>query len=135
MMKNTNKVIVVEDDPDINSLIAYNLNKEGFAVEQVFDGAQAILKLKSEGFDIVILDIMLPGADGFQVCKAIQENNESFRTSVIMVSAKNSPQDKLYANILGAEYYFSKPFSVSVLVEAVKEIRASKSMEFEVKLK
>jgi DNA-binding response OmpR family regulator len=135
-MKNQTKVIIVEDDKDINMLIAYNLRKEGFLVEQVFDGYEAAKKLKSEHFNIAIVDIMLPGLNGFDICREIKSGgNSSFGTFVIVASAKTSPQDKLYAHIMGADCYFAKPFRVAILMDAVREIRAMQKKEFTVKQK
>ncbi|MDD3087445.1 MAG: response regulator [Candidatus Omnitrophica bacterium] len=116
------RILVVEDDKDINGLIAYNLRKNGFLVEQVFDGDEAKEKLDSEFFPIVILDIMLPGIDGFDICRDIKESITGHKSYVIMVSAKGSEQDKLYAHILGADCYLQKPFFVKDLVSVVDEI-------------
>ena len=135
-MKNPTKVIIVEDDKDINILIAYNLRKKGFLVKQVFDGYEASIILKREHFDIAIVDIMLPGINGFEICREIKgAGNSPSRTFVIVVSAKISPQDKLYAHIMGADCYFSKPFSVAVLLNAIKEVKAMQDKEFIVKQK
>ncbi|MDD5027096.1 MAG: response regulator, partial [Candidatus Omnitrophica bacterium] len=82
-MKNTAKIIIVEDDKDISGLITYNLRKEGFLVEQVFDGYTATDKIRSTHFDIAIVDIMLPGIDGFDICREIKSgDNPSFGTFV-----------------------------------------------------
>lgn len=130
-MKKPTKIIIVEDDKDISTLIAYNLRKEGFLVEQVFDGYAASKILKEEHFDIAIVDIMLPGINGFEICREIKgAGNSSSRTFVIVVSAKISPQDKLYAHIMGADCYFTKPFSVAILLDTVKEIKAMQDREF-----
>ena len=134
-MKNSNRVIVIEDDVDINTLISYNLRKEGFLVEQAFDGLTALQKLKAGYFDIVILDIMLPGVDGFDICRDIKGNDTLSKVFVVVVSAKVSPQDKLYAHIIGADCYLAKPFNVSELVNTIKEISAMQKKEFEVTLK
>lgn len=135
-MKNKNKIIIVEDDKDISTLIAYNLRKEGFYVEQVFDGYEAAKKLRNEHFNIAIVDIMLPGINGFDICREIKSGeNSSFGTFVIVVSAKSSQQDKLYAHIMGADCYFAKPFSVAVLLSAVREIREMQNKEYVVKQK
>ena len=131
-MQNSNKIIVIEDDADINALISYNLRKEGFSVEQVFDGFSALQKLKNGYFDIVILDIMLPGIDGFDICKEIKGSDGLSNTFVIVLSAKCNPQDKLYAHILGADCYLTKPFKVTTLVGIVKEIPAMQNKKFEV---
>jgi DNA-binding response OmpR family regulator len=130
-----NKVIVIEDDPDINKLITYSLRKEGFVVEPVFDGDDALARLKSEYFSIVILDIMLPGVNGFEICKEIKESDNLAKSFIIVISAKCSNQDKLYAHILGADCYLSKPFSVAKLIEIVKEIQEMRNREFTVKLR
>ena len=131
-MQNLNKIIVIEDDADINALITYNLRKEGFFVEQAFDGLSAREKLKNELFNIVILDIMLPGIDGFDICREIKGEDASSKVFVVVVSAKVSPQDKLYAHILGADCYLSKPFKVATLVGIVKEISVMQNKKFEI---
>jgi DNA-binding response OmpR family regulator len=129
------KVLIVEDDPDINNLIAYNLQKEGFNIEQVFDGLSAQEKLKKESFNIVVLDIMLPGINGFDVCKMIKDDPRNFNTFIIVISAKSCQQDKLYAHLLGANYYLSKPFDLVDLLSTVRQISANLDKEFLVKLK
>jgi len=131
-MVNKNKIIVIEDDLDINKLITYNLRKEGFTVEQVFDGDEAVERLRNEYFSIVVLDIMLPGINGFDICKEIKENDNSSKSFIIVVSAKSSSQDKLYAHILGADCYLSKPFKVGTLIDVVKEVQAMQSKIFSV---
>jgi len=127
-----NKIIVIEDDPNINKLISYNLRKEGFIVEQVFDGDQAVERLRSEYFSIVILDIMLPGINGFDICKGIKESDNSSKSFIIVVSARSSSQDKLYAHILGADCYLSKPFRVGALIDVAKEVQAMQNKVFSV---
>jgi len=129
-MKNQKKIIIVEDDQDINELIAYNLCKEGFSVESSFDGFDAQAKLSTEVFDIVVLDIMLPGIDGFSICKAIKETPAAFKTFVIMLTAKSESQDKIYGNLVGADYYLTKPFDISKLIQIIKELIAMRDREF-----
>ncbi|MDD5096917.1 MAG: response regulator [Candidatus Omnitrophica bacterium] len=133
-MANDKKIIIVEDDKDINSLIAYNLSKEGFMVEQAFDGVSAMQRVKEEVFNIIILDIMLPGIDGFDICRQIKEDPRYFRSFIVVVSAKCHEQDKLYAHLLGADYYLTKPFNLASLMNAVKEVSANLDKEFSVKL-
>jgi len=133
-MKNGKKAIVIEDDQDINELIAYNLKKEGFSVEQFYNGLEAKNRLKNEHFNFVILDIMLPGVDGFDICKDFKGSQESAKTFLIVVSAKADYQDKLYAHLLGADYYITKPFSVSALIGVIRELDEVMNREFVVKL-
>jgi len=132
-MAGNKKILIVEDDNDINTLIAYNLKKSGFLVEQEFDGKDAMRKIREEVFDIVILDIMLPGIDGFDICKEIEDDPRYFRSFVVVVSAKSRQQDRLYAHLLGADYYLSKPFTISELMTAVNEIARSGAGEYSVK--
>ena len=132
-MVSDKKIIIVEDDKDISNLIAYNLNKEGFIVEQTFDGVSAMQRVKEEVFNIVILDIMLPGIDGFDICRQIKEDPRYFRSFIVVVSAKCHEQDKLYAYLLGADYYLAKPFTLTSLLNAVKEISVSLGKEYLVK--
>ena len=114
--------MVVEDDRNINRLISYNLSKNGFIPESVYDGLDAQDKLSKEVFDIVVLDIMLPGIDGFHICKSIKENPAAFKTFVVMLTARAEPQDKIYGNLVGADCYITKPFSVSKLMEVIKDL-------------
>ena len=132
-MDKARKIIVIEDERDINNLIAYNLRKEGFVVKQVIDGIAASAILKREHFDIVILDIMLPGIDGFDICKELKERDDAYKTFVIVVSARTATQDKLYAHIMGADYYITKPFEVSSLMGVVSELCTILEKEFLVK--
>jgi CheY-like chemotaxis protein len=116
------RIMVVEDDKSINRLISYNLSKNGFTTESVYDGLEAQNRLAKEVFDIVVLDIMLPGVDGFHICKTIKENPAAFKTFVVMLTAKAESQDIIYGNLVGADYYITKPFSVSKLMEVIKEL-------------
>ena len=127
------EVLIVEDDKGINELVAYNLRNIGISVEQVFDGRIAREKLRNSFFPIVILDIMLPGIDGFDICKDIKSSIPGGRSYVVMISAKGSEEDKLYAHILGADCYLTKPFKVASLISVIKEIKGFIEKEFSVK--
>jgi DNA-binding response OmpR family regulator len=120
--KKEKRIMVVEDDVSINRLISYNLFKNGLSSESVFDGYQAQEMLSKEVFDVVVLDVMLPGIDGFHICKAIKENPAAYKTFVVMVTAKAESQDKIYGDLVGVDYYITKPFSVSKLMEIIKEL-------------
>lgn len=135
LMINEKKVVIVEDDKDINDLIAYNLRKDGFYVEQVCDGLIARQRIKEEVFNIIILDIMLPGLDGFEICKEIKDDPRNALSFIIVVSAKCHEQDKLFAHLLGADCYLTKPFKLASLLSAVKEISANLGKECVVKVR
>lgn len=122
--------MIVEDDLGISRLISYNLSKNGFNSECVYDGLEAQEKLAKEVFDVVLLDVMLPGVDGFRICQSIKENPAAFKTFVIMLTARAEPLDKIYGNLLGADYYLTKPFSVSKLMEIVKELITMRDKDY-----
>jgi DNA-binding response OmpR family regulator len=125
MLKNSKRVLVVEDDKDINELICYNLLRSGFLPFPVYDGCEAIKKLEHDVFDIVVLDLMLPGTDGFTVCRHIKEDIRANKTAVVIVSAREHALDKLYALALGADYYLTKPFEIKTLLSVLKELADS----------
>ena len=132
---NARNILLVEDDKDINRLIAYCLRREGFRVQQVYDGTEASRILEGGSFDIAILDIMLPGASGISLCRQIKNNVKSGSTFVMIVSAKNTAEDKILANILGADCYLTKPFNTGFLVRTIKELSSLRDKEFVVEVR
>ncbi len=127
------RIAIIEDDRDINELLAYNLSREGMEITSFFDGAEAKSRLKNEEFDIVIVDIMLPGGvDGFQLCKMIKEDSNMFKTFVVVASARSATQDKIYAHLVGADYYLVKPFSIPMLLGIVRDIHDMKHHAYSV---
>ena len=112
-----NKVLIIEDEVAIADLEKDYLELSGFAVEVANDGKLGLEKALSEDYDLFILDLMLPGMDGFEICRAIREEKN---TPIIMVSAKKDDIDKIRGLGLGADDYMTKPFSPSELVARVK---------------
>ncbi len=113
------KILVVDDEPNIVELITYNLKKEGYQVTSAPDGSAAWELLEKNYFDMVLLDIMLPGIDGLSLCRKIREKSN---VPVMMISAKIEEFDKVLALELGADDYMTKPFSVRELVARVKAV-------------
>ena len=111
------EILIVEDEFSINELIRKNLKLTGHNCVQVFDGYTAVEMLKSRTFDLIVLDVMLPGIDGFEICRQIRGEKN---TPVLMVSAKKDDIDKIRGLGLGADDYITKPFSPSELVARVK---------------
>lgn len=111
------KILVIEDEKPIAEIIKYNLEKEGFTVEISLDGEDGLNKALAEKPDLILLDIMLPKMDGFQVCKAIRTKSS---VPVIMVTAKEEEVDKVLGLELGADDYITKPFSNRELMARVK---------------
>ena len=111
------KVLIIEDEVAIADLEKDYLELSGFEVETENDGVVGLKRALSEDFDMYILDLMLPGIDGFEICKQIREEKN---TPILMVSAKKDDIDKIRGLGLGADDYITKPFSPSELVARVK---------------
>lgn len=111
------KLLVVEDEKPIADILKFNLEKEGFGVEVAEDGEVAVKKVFEKDPDLVLLDIMLPKKDGFQVLREIREK---LQTPVIMLTAKEEEVDKVLGLELGADDYITKPFSMRELIARIK---------------
>ncbi|MDR3074224.1 MAG: response regulator transcription factor [Deltaproteobacteria bacterium] len=114
-------VLIVEDERDIRELLAFNLKREGFTVLEAGDGAQAVDIALRKKPDLILLDIMLPGADGLSVCRSLQREAATASVPVIMLTAKGEEVDRVVGLELGAADYVVKPFSVR---EVILRIRA-----------
>jgi two-component system alkaline phosphatase synthesis response regulator PhoP len=115
-------VLIVDDEKDIRDLLAYNLSKEGFAVLTAGDGNEALDTLGKHKADLVVLDIMMPGLDGYEVCKRIRANDAWKSLPVIFLTARSAEVDQIVGLELGADDYIQKPVSPRVLVARVKSI-------------
>ena len=112
-----NKVLVVDDEKLIVKGIRFSLEQDSMEVDCAYDGEEALEKVHRQEYDIVLLDLMLPNMDGFEICKLIRDKKN---TPIIMVSAKKDDIDKIHGLGLGADDYITKPFSPSELVARVK---------------
>ena len=111
------KILIVEDEKSISTIIAFNLKKEGFETDEALDGITGLNKALSGEFDLILLDVMLPGMDGFEILKRLREKS---RVPVIMVTAREEETDKILGLDTGADDYVTKPFSVRELISRVK---------------
>ncbi|MFZ0889917.1 MAG: response regulator transcription factor [Candidatus Binataceae bacterium] len=118
----THKVLVVEDDHDIRELIRYNLAQEGFAVEEAADGAQALERIKRRAPDLIVLDLMLPGMSGLELCRRIRATAETASLPILVATAKGAEVDRVLGLEMGADDYVVKPFSPRELVARVKAL-------------
>ncbi|MDZ7640533.1 MAG: response regulator transcription factor [Desulfurivibrio sp.] len=115
-------ILIVEDDENIQQLVGYNLARAGFQVLYADDGEQALARVAKENPDLVVLDLMLPGLDGHEVCKALRRDPRSRRLPIIMLTAR-SDEDEISAGLdLGADDYITKPFSPKVLLSRIKSV-------------
>jgi two-component system, OmpR family, alkaline phosphatase synthesis response regulator PhoP len=113
-------VLIVDDEKDIRDLVAYNLSKEGFAVLTAANGNEAIDQLGLHKVALVILDIMMPGMDGLEVCKHIRQHEATANLPVIFLTARSSEVDQIVGLELGADDYIQKPVSPRILVARAK---------------
>ncbi len=118
-----NKLIaVVDDEPDIVELITHHLKKEGFKVREFYDGEGFLAFIKNTIPDLVILDLMLPGIDGLEVCRTLRRSEKTSPIPIIMLTAKGTETDIVVGLELGADDYIVKPFSPRELIARVKAI-------------
>lgn len=115
-------ILIIEDDEDIQQLVSFNLIKAGFHVTCADDGESGLLYLKSDTFDCLILDLMLPGISGLDICKKLRQSKDKKETPVIMLTAKGEEDDIIAGFDCGADDYITKPFSPKVLIARVKSI-------------
>ncbi|HXY55540.1 MAG TPA: response regulator [Nitrospirota bacterium] len=119
---NARKILVVDDEPDLVELVSYNLKKEGFKVFTAPDGEDALEKVRKGQFDLIILDLMLPGIQGVELCRMLRSNPKTEAIPIIMLTARGEVSDRVRGLETGADDYMAKPFSPKELVARVKAI-------------
>lgn len=115
-------ILIVDDEQDIVDLIGYNLTKEGYTVVSATNGTQAVELARTAHPDLVILDIMMPGMDGFEVCRALRQQPSTQGMAIMFLTAKAGEIDQILGLELGADDYIQKPISPRVLIARVKTI-------------
>ncbi len=126
------KILVVEDEADILELIDYKLSQEGFQVLQAADGEFALEQARSQDPDLILLDIMLPGLDGLEVCRRLKRDAVTEDIPIIFVSAKGEESDVVTGLELGADDYLAKPFSPRELAARVRAVLRRRSRKDDV---
>lgn len=116
------KIMVVDDEPDLSKLVAHHLQREGFEAICVSNGTDALREIARQPVALVILDIMMPGEDGLQVCKRLRGRTETASLPIILLTAKDEESDKVIGLELGADDYVTKPFSPKELMARVKAL-------------
>jgi two-component system phosphate regulon response regulator PhoB len=115
-------ILIVDDEEDVLELVRYNLAKEGYRTETAISGEEALTKARAKMPDLVVLDLMLPGVDGLEVCKKLKSDAKTEHIPIIMLTAKGEESDIVTGLELGADDYVTKPFSPKVLVARVRRI-------------
>jgi two-component system, OmpR family, alkaline phosphatase synthesis response regulator PhoP len=114
------RILVIEDEMHIQELIKYNLEKNNFVVALADNGIDGLNQVMSGDFDLVLLDLMLPGLDGLEICKRMRGNKKTKKIPIIMLTAKSEEFDKVLGLELGADDYITKPFSVKELIARIR---------------
>jgi two-component system phosphate regulon response regulator PhoB len=114
------RILVVDDEEDILELVRYNLVKEGYQVTGTLSGEEALKKARTEAFDLIVLDLMLPGIDGLEVAKRLKAGEKTQNIPILMLTAKGEEADIVTGLELGADDYITKPFSPRVLIARVR---------------
>ena len=113
------RLLIIEDDVNINEMLQEAFGKKGYEVVSAYSGTEGILRIEKETYQMVILDLMLPGTDGFEICRRVREVKN---TPIIMVSAKKEDIDKIRGLGLGADDYITKPFGMLELISRIKAV-------------
>ncbi|HAQ60566.1 TPA: DNA-binding response regulator [Candidatus Delongbacteria bacterium] len=127
------RVFIVEDDEDIQELISYNLVRNSFTVKAFTKGEEFLEYLETDACDLAILDLMLPGMDGLEICKKLKKTPRTENIAVIMLTAKGEESDIITGLELGADDYIVKPFSPKVLIARIKAVLRRKEQVVELK--
>jgi DNA-binding response OmpR family regulator len=116
------RVMVVEDEPNIRELVCLHLRHEGYVCEPLADGQTALARAQSERFDLLVLDLMLPGLDGLSLCRAVRNGATNADVPILMLTAKREESDKVVGLESGADDYLTKPFGVRELVARARAL-------------
>ena len=116
------KVLVVEDEPHIRELVCLHLGLEGYTCEGVGDGQSALKRAETERFDLMVLDVMIPGLDGLSLCRAVRNGRTNHDVPILMLTARREESDKVVGLESGADDYLTKPFGVRELVARARAL-------------
>jgi phosphate regulon transcriptional regulator PhoB len=116
------RVLIVEDEPDIRDLLAWHLEREGYRVARSGDGAQALREIATQPPDLILLDLMLPGMGGLEVCRRLRQDPATAALPVIMLTAKGDEVDRVVGLEVGADDYIVKPFSPKEVLARVRAV-------------
>jgi two-component system alkaline phosphatase synthesis response regulator PhoP len=122
VLMSSEKVLVVDDEENIRELVKYNLEREGYRVTTVGSGEEALQQVVSNQPDLIILDLMLPGIDGLDVCRKLKNNSKTTHIPIVMLTVKGEESDIVIGLELGADDYIAKPFSPKVLLARIKAV-------------
>ncbi len=125
------KILIVDDEDHIRELLKFNLEKNGYIVYMANDGLEGLKLAREKQVDLILLDLMLPGMDGFEVCKEIRKDNIISNVPIIMLTAKSEEIDKILGLELGADDYITKPFSIRELSARIKALLRRSNVKYD----
>ena len=120
------KILVVDDEEDILELVRYNLSREGYQVTGTLTGEDALRKVRSDPFDLIVLDLMLPGMDGLAFTKTVKNDARLRGIPIVMLTAKGQREDRETALECGADLFITKPFANSEIIAAVEKLASGR---------
>jgi DNA-binding response OmpR family regulator len=116
------RILVVDDEKDLVETIKLKLTSEGYEVDEAFDGKQALEKVKQRQPDLILLDVMMPQVNGYQVCRELKKSDKFKQIPVVMLTAKAQESDKFWGMETGADDYVTKPFEFDALLSSIKKL-------------
>jgi phosphate regulon transcriptional regulator PhoB len=116
------KILIVEDEPDVARLLRYNLEREGFRITTIADGSLTMAEMRRDPADLVILDLMLPGMDGLEICRQLRRHEKYANVPILILTARGDEADRVVGLELGADDYVTKPFSMRELIARVRAL-------------
>jgi two-component system OmpR family response regulator/two-component system alkaline phosphatase synthesis response regulator PhoP len=122
MLTTSPRVLIVEDEPNIRELVSLHLGLEGYACDSVGDGREALTRAEAERFDLMVLDVMIPGLDGLTLCRAVRQGRVNRDVPILMLTARREESDKVAGLESGADDYLTKPFGVRELVARTRAL-------------
>ena len=121
-MNSPKHILIVDDEADLLELVSYNLRKDGFIVDSASDGETALTKVRKGKYDLAILDLMLPGIQGMELCRILRNDSKTAGLPIIMLTAKGEEVDRILGLEMGADDYMTKPFSPRELIARVRAV-------------
>src|SRR5437660_7729426 len=125
------RILIIEDERALTDVLAYNLQREGYDVTIAHDGKEGLRKAQMQTPDLILLDLMLPGLDGLEVCRELRAGERTRSVPILMLTAKAEETDQVVGFSMGADDYVTKPFGIKVLVQRVKALQRRREGESE----
>jgi two-component system phosphate regulon response regulator PhoB len=117
------RILIIEDERGLTDVLTYNLNREGYETLVSHDGVEGLRKAQMQLPDLILLDIMLPGMDGLEICRQLRAGKQTSQIPILMLTAKSEESDQIVGFTVGADDYVTKPFSIKVLMQRVRALK------------